>query len=52
MNEYSIEIYIARDEKENIKLSALNDYNIEKWKEVVETKALSEYYNKKIKIAY
>ena len=50
MDEYSIKCYIANDEDENIRELNLNDKEMEEWKEDVMARALSEFYDKKIKI--
>ena len=50
MKEFSVEYYIADNDGENTKLSALYKKDIEKWKIDMETRALTEYYNRKIKI--
>ena len=50
MDEYKVEFFIASDDEENIKLSSLNEKDMEEWKKDMEARALSEYYNKKIKI--
>jgi len=50
VKEFSVEYYIADNDGENTKLSALYKKDIEKWKIDMETRALTEYYNRKIKI--
>ena len=50
MDEYKVELFIDSGE-ENIELSALSENDIEQWKKDMEARALSAYYNKKIKIA-
>ena len=50
MDEYKVEFFIASDDEENIKLSSLNEDEMEQWKKDMETRALSEYHNQKIKI--
>ena len=50
MNEFNIEYYIDSGDDQNIKLSGLNEKDVEQWKKDMEARALSEYYNKKIKI--
>ncbi len=50
MNEFVVEFFIASDDEENIKLSSLNEKDMEEWKKDMELRALSEYYNKEIKI--
>lgn len=49
MDEYKIELFIANDE-EDIKLSDFNQKDNEQWRKDLEVQALSEYYNRKIKI--
>lgn len=51
MNEFRIELYIDRGEEQNTKLSNLDKKNMNQWKRDLEARALSEYYNKKIKIS-
>lgn len=50
MKDYSIEYYIDNGDGQSIKLSALNEKDIKEWRKNMEARALSEYYNKKIKI--
>ena len=50
MNEFVVEFFIASDDEENIKLSSLNEKDMEHWKRELEEQALFEYYNRKIKI--
>lgn len=50
MNEFRVELFVARDDEQDIMLSSLNEDEIEKWKKDVEERALSEYHNQKIKI--
>ena len=50
VKEFSVEYYTADNDEENTKLSALYKKDIEKWKIDMETRALTEYYNRKIKI--
>ena len=50
MNEFRVELFIASDDEQDVMLSILNEDEIEKWKEDMEVRALSEYYNQKIKI--
>lgn len=50
MNEFRVELFVARDDEQDIMLSSLNEDEIEKWKEDMEVRALSEYYKQKIKI--
>lgn len=49
MDEYKIELFIANDE-EDIKLSDFNQKDNEQWRKDLEVQALSEYYNRIIKI--
>ena len=51
MDEYCIEVFIESDEDENVKSLNLNEENKQEWKEEMEARALSEYYNTKIKIS-
>ena len=50
MNEFRVELFVASDDKQDIKLSSLNEDEMEKWKEDMEVRALNEYYKQKIKI--
>ena len=50
MNEFKVELFIASDDEQDIMLSSLNEDEMDKWKEDMEVRALSEYYNQKIKI--
>ena len=50
MNEFKVELFVASDDEQNIMLSGLNEDEMEKWKEDMEVRALSEYYKQKIKI--
>lgn len=50
MDEYKVEFFIASDDEQEAKLSSLNEEEMEKWKEDMEVRALSEYYKQKIKI--
>ncbi len=50
MDEYKVEFFIVSDNEQNTKLSSLNEKEMEQWRKDLETRALSEYYNRKIKI--
>lgn len=50
MDDFCVECYIDNGNLRNIKLSKLTEKEFEQWKKDMETRALSEYYNKKIKI--
>ena len=50
MNEFKVELFIASDDEQDIMLSSLNEEKIEKWKEDMEARALSEYYKQNIKV--
>ena len=50
MDEYKVEFFIASDDEQEIKLTNLNEKDIEHWKRELEEIALFEYYNRKIKI--
>ena len=50
MDEYKVEFFIASDDEENIKLTSLNEKDMEHLKRDLEEQALFEYYNRKIKI--
>lgn len=48
MNEFRVELFVARDDEQDVMLSSLNEDEVEQWKKDMEARALSEYYNKKI----
>ena len=50
MNEFVVELFVASDDDRDIMLSSLDEDEMEKWKEDMEVRALSEYYKQKIKI--
>ncbi len=50
MGEFKIECYITSDENENTKLSEMPEKDFESWRKDMETRALGEYYNRKIEI--
>lgn len=50
MDEFRIEYYIDSGDNQDIKLSDLNEKDMEEWEKNMEVRALSIYYNKKIKI--
>ena len=50
MDEYKIEFFIASDDEQEVKLTNLNEKDIEHWKRELEEQALFEYHNRKIKI--
>ena len=50
MNEYKVEFFIASDDEQEVKLTNLNEKDIEYLKRELEEQALFEYYNRKIKI--
>ena len=50
MNEFNVEYYIDSGDNQIIKISGLNEKDMEQWKKDMEERALSEYYNKKIKL--
>ena len=50
MDEYKVEFFIASDDEKEVKLTSLNEKEIEHWKRELEEQALFEYYNRKIKI--
>ena len=51
MNEFRVELYIDGENEENIQITSLDEKEMEQWKIELETRALSEYYNRKIKIS-
>ena len=50
MDEYKVEFFIASDDEQEVKLTSLNEKEMEDWKRELEEQALFEYYNRKIKI--
>ena len=50
MDEYKVEFFIASDDEQEVKLTSLNEKDMEHWKMELEEQALFEYYNRKIKI--
>ena len=50
MNEFTIKFFISNKDVECIEIIDLNNTELEPWKSDIEAKALSEYYNQKIKI--
>ena len=50
MDDFRVEFYIDDGNLRNTKLSKLTGKEFEQWKKDMETRALSKYYNKKIKI--
>lgn len=50
MNEFMVELFVASDDEQDVMLASLNEDEMEQWKKDMETRALSEYYNQKIKI--
>lgn len=49
MDDFRMEYYVDIGDGQNIKISSLNEDEMEQWKKDMESRALSEYYNKKIK---
>ena len=50
MDEYKVEFFTTSDDEKNIKLTSLNEKDMEHLKRELEEQALFEYYNRKIKI--
>ena len=50
MDEYKVEFFIASDDEQEVKLSSLNEKDMEHWKRELEEQALFEYFKRKIKI--
>ena len=50
MNEFAVELFIASDDEQEVKLSSLNEKDMEHWRREVEEQALFEYFKRKIKI--
>lgn len=51
MDEFRVEYYIDTGDEKKIKFSELSKKDKERWKKDMESRAISEYYNKKIKIS-
>ena len=51
MEEYRVEYYIDINSNKTIKFSDINEKDKDKWKKDMESRAISEFYNKKIKIS-
>lgn len=51
MYEFRIEYYIDNGDKKDIKLSDLDEKDTKQWKRDMEARALSEYYQEKIKVS-
>ena len=51
MNEFTIELFIDNKDAECIEILDLNNTELQLWRSDIEAKALSEYYNIKIKIS-
>ncbi|MCH5210828.1 MAG: hypothetical protein J1F01_07685 [Oscillospiraceae bacterium] len=51
VNDFRVELFIDNGDEENIKLTSLNEKDMERWKRNLEEQALCEYYNRKIKIS-
>ena len=50
MDEYKVEFFIASDDEQEVKLTSLNEKDMEHWKREIEEQALFEYFKRKIKI--
>ncbi len=50
MNEFRVELFIDSGENKKKEFSSMKEKEMEKWKKDMETRALSEYHNRKIKI--
>ena len=51
VDEFMVEFFIDNGNDKEEKISSLSEKQLEDWKAGVELRALSEYYNKKIKIS-
>ena len=51
MDDFRIEYFIESENAQSIRLSSLDESEIEEWKKDMESRALGEYYNQKIKIS-
>ena len=50
MDEYKVELFVASDDEKEVKLTSLNEKDMEHWKRELEEQALFEYFKRKIKI--
>ena len=50
MDDYNIEYFIDNGDGQIIKLSVLNEKDLKEWRKDMEARALSGYYNKKVKV--
>ena len=50
MDEYKVEFFIGSDDEQEVKLTSLNEKDMEHRRRELEEQALFEYYNRKIKI--
>ena len=51
VSDFSVELFIDNGDEEDIKLTSLNEKDMEQWKRDLEEQALCKYYNRKIKIS-
>ena len=51
VNEFRIECYVSSDDTQKTKLSSLDKKDMLSWQKDMEARALSEYYNQKIKVS-
>lgn len=51
MNEFRVELFIDCGDDKKIEFLSMKEKELEKWKQDMEERALSEYHNKKIKIS-
>lgn len=49
MNDFIVELYIDDGSEGDMKFSDLNKKEKEQWKKNIEQRALSEFYNRKVK---
>lgn len=51
MDGYRVEFFVADDDGEEKEFLELNEKDTNQWKKDLEARALSEYYNKKVKVS-
>ena len=51
MDDFEVRLFIDNGDEQNEELTSLNEKELLQWKIDLETRALSEYYGKKIKIS-
>ena len=51
MDDFEVRFFIDNEDEQNEELTSLNEKELVQWKIDLETRALGEYYGKKIKIS-